>query len=1117
MLHPLPMIHAFPTRRSFRGLARALAVVIVAGLALTLPEHSSRAEAPAPLTVPRFIHPGAGQVFYFVLTDRFSNGSTANDKGGMEGGREATGFDPTDLKAYHGGDLAGIIQKLDYIKGLGVTALWITPPFKNKAVAGPGTGYHGYWILDFTEIDPHLGTKDELKALISKAHSLGIKVYLDIVVNHTADVINFTVVGQPYRSLKEAPYRDADGHIFDLHAVTYNGVNSPSLFPALSAAKSFPYPPVVSAKEANAKGPAWLNDVTLYHNRGESTFKGENALYGDFVGLDDVFTENPRVVQGFIDVYAQWIERYAFDGYRIDTVKHVNTEFWQAFAPAIRERARAAGKPEFLMFGEVANFDRDLSLLSHFTTTGGLDATLDFGFFTGARDFISKGNAASRLDALFRDDSWYLHGAGNAQTQTTFINNHDNGRFPFLVQKDNPGISVRLQENLTLLANALLMTARGQPVLYYGDEQGMAGIGDNDGAREDMFASQAPPFRTLSLLGTTRTGADDKFDPGHPFYRALKVLATLRAREPALATGAMLVHPTANPHVFAFSRIDRDQKIEYLVALNNDRADSQTVTLTTLQPAAASLSLVFDSRSPEDPPTEALAVDSQGRASVSLKPLECKMWRATAPLPAPREPLVLRWAWPASGEVMTFTCHDVDGQIIPDRKELRAEVASGDGFAEVTYAMARASRPGQYELLGVADAPPYALQWRPPADLAPHESLTFIATADDRRGHVSSEQLTGITVAPTTIEFGIQGATVPTLTEEPGPELALAPDKPLVLALRATGTPPLAYSWLHNGRVIPGADQATLSVAHASASDAGDYRAIIRNREGTTLSAGTHVSVSQDLAGKGTLIIYPSVPSSSVPAREVDVWLPPGYDASADKRYPVIYMHDGQNLFLAAHGFGGGSWHVDQAIERLMRAGKTDGAIVVAIWNRGSARAAEFMPKKATSAALIKDVSWVFTPLADPLQSDNYLKFIVNELKPMIDTAYRTRPDRDHTLVMGSSMGGLISAYALCEYPEVFGRAGCLSTHWPAGDGAVIDYLGTHLPDPATHRIYFDHGTATLDAFYAPFQDRVDALMTSHGYQPGTSWKSAVFPGAEHSEFSWSQRVDIPLEFLLAP
>ena len=367
---------------------------LVAAVALAVPILHGEPDRAAPVSVPRFTHPGAGQVFYFVLTDRFENGTPSNDSGGISGGPEASGFDPTNINHFHGGDLAGLTSKLDYIKGLGATAIWITPPFTNQVLIKGSAGYHGYWILDFTRIDPHLGTEAEFRAFVDQAHARGLKVYLDIVINHTGDIIKSADGSEAYRSLAEAPYRDGSGRPFDPRAVAYNGVNSAEAFPALSAEGSFPHPPALATEDAHAKAPDWLNDVTLYHNRGNSTFKGESSTFGDFGGLDDVFTESPRVVKGFIDVYSRWIERFGIDGYRIDTVRHVNMEFWQAFLPAVRDRAAAAGRPDFLMFGEVANMDKNVELMSAFTTTGTLDAALDFGFYVGARDFVSKGRGA---------------------------------------------------------------------------------------------------------------------------------------------------------------------------------------------------------------------------------------------------------------------------------------------------------------------------------------------------------------------------------------------------------------------------------------------------------------------------------------------------------------------------------------------------------------------------------------------------------------------------------------------------------------------------------------------------------------------------------------------------
>jgi predicted alpha/beta superfamily hydrolase len=278
-----------------------------------------------------------------------------------------------------------------------------------------------------------------------------------------------------------------------------------------------------------------------------------------------------------------------------------------------------------------------------------------------------------------------------------------------------------------------------------------------------------------------------------------------------------------------------------------------------------------------------------------------------------------------------------------------------------------------------------------------------------------------------------------------------------------------------------------------------------------TLAAG----VAQANPASGRIKSYPAFASRFVASREVDVWLPPGYDTSPGARYPVIYIQDGQNLFDPAKSYTGRAWEVDKAMERMIAAGRTPGAILVGIWNTGLTRPAEYVPGKAVSESDIKDVPNSYSPVSHAIISDLYLKFMVLELKPFVDQTYRTEPDAGHTFVMGSSMGGLICAYAVAEYPGVFGGAACLSTHWLAGDGAVIAYLGEHLPDPASHRIYFDHGTETLDSKYAPFQARMDAIMKAHGYREGVSWTSRVFPGADHSEASWGKRVEIPLCFLL--
>ena len=342
--------------------------------------------------------PVTDENFYFVMADRFENGNTANDTGGLTGDRLQTGFDPTAWNFYNGGDLDGVLDRIEYIDDLGTTAIWLTPSFKNKPVQledGPGAGYHGYWITDFTQIDPHLGTNEELRALVEAAHERGMKVFFDIVLNHTADVIGYQEgARQPYVPKDVEPYRDAAGNPFDDR--DYAGSDE---FPDMDPEVSFPYTPVLEPGEEDLKVPDWLNDVTLYHNRGDTTFTGEDSLYGDFFGLDDLFTEHPTVVDGFVDLGKFWVDEFDIDGYRIDTMKHVNDELWQEFGPEVLEHARSRGKDEFFMFGEV--FDTSRPFTSQFTTKNRIQAVLDFPFQEAAVNFASKGESAQGLSTLF--------------------------------------------------------------------------------------------------------------------------------------------------------------------------------------------------------------------------------------------------------------------------------------------------------------------------------------------------------------------------------------------------------------------------------------------------------------------------------------------------------------------------------------------------------------------------------------------------------------------------------------------------------------------------------------------------------------------------------------------
>jgi enterochelin esterase-like enzyme len=262
--------------------------------------------------------------------------------------------------------------------------------------------------------------------------------------------------------------------------------------------------------------------------------------------------------------------------------------------------------------------------------------------------------------------------------------------------------------------------------------------------------------------------------------------------------------------------------------------------------------------------------------------------------------------------------------------------------------------------------------------------------------------------------------------------------------------------------------------------------------------------------------------SRHVDPRPVDVWLPAGY--SPAKRYRVLYMHDGQMLFDATQTWNKQAWHVDVTVQRLIDAGRIPDTLVVAVWNAGPLRHSEYFPQKFLPfVAEPVRTQFVEKALQGRPRADAYLRFLVEELKPFIDSRYPTRPEREHTFVMGSSMGGLISIYAMNEYPQVFGGAAGLSTHW-VGSGqpnaalplAAFNYLRDHLADPATHRLYMDHGTTELDAIYAPYQAFVDELVRDRGYTAANSL-SRVFVGTGHNERAWAQRLEVPLLFLMGP
>ncbi|MGL4347263.1 MAG: alpha/beta hydrolase [Chitinophagaceae bacterium] len=281
----------------------------------------------------------------------------------------------------------------------------------------------------------------------------------------------------------------------------------------------------------------------------------------------------------------------------------------------------------------------------------------------------------------------------------------------------------------------------------------------------------------------------------------------------------------------------------------------------------------------------------------------------------------------------------------------------------------------------------------------------------------------------------------------------------------------------------------------------------------------------------GKIIHYSNFPSKYIASRNVDIWLPDNYEPN--KRFSILYMHDGQMLFDSTHTWNHQEWGVDEALDSLIKLGKIRNTIVVGIYN-SSNRATDYFPQKPflqldtfTQDTLLKIAKMAYPKMnATTVESDNYLKFIVYELKPFVDSVYRPATDKAHTFIAGSSMGALISWYALCEYPTIFGGAACLSTHWIGSmvdttmknpiPEKLIDYLSQHLPKSNTYKIYFDYGTQTLDRFYEAFQKKVDSLLY-HKKMDKQHFKTLKFVGDSHVDAAWRNRIHIPLQFLLKP
>ncbi|WP_328852125.1 pullulanase-type alpha-1,6-glucosidase [Micromonospora globbae] len=658
--------------------------------------------------------------FYFVLPDRFANGDPRNDRGGLAGDRLRTGYDPKDKGFYHGGDLKGVMEKLDYIQGLGTTAIWLAPVFKNRPVQGSGAdvsaGYHGYWITDFTQVDPHFGTNEDLKKLVRLAHQRGIKIYLDVIVNHTADVISYAEGRSSYVDKASTPYRDAQGRAFE----DRNYADGTRDFPAVDLT-SFPYTPTFATPaDAKVKVPAWLNDPTMYHNRGDSTFSGENSEYGDFYGLDDLWTERPEVVRGLTKIYADWVAGTGVDGFRLDTVKHTNLDFWPQFSQGVERAAQRAGKPDFFMFGEVYSADPEIT--STYVRRGGLPATLDFAFQEAARGYTAGAGSAKALADVYARDDLYAARDTDANRLTTFLGNHDMGRIGSFIAGGGTDPATHLRRDQ--LAHQLMFLTRGQPVVYSGDEQGFTGPGGDKDARQDMFASATPDYLDDDLLGTDRTHASDQYDPAHPLYRTIAELGALRRAHPALRDGVQVTRYAADgPGVFAFSRIAPGDRTEYVVAVNN--ADTpQTVTVDTWS-AGATFTGIYGA-------SGTATAGADGKLTLTVPPLHAVVHRAGTPIALPTGAPSIRITTPAPDAP------------VATRAAVTAQV-TGDPLATVTVAARVAG--GAWTLLGTAHRAPYTVH-HDLTGLAGGTAVEYKAVVRDGRGRTATARSTAIVGTP---------------------------------------------------------------------------------------------------------------------------------------------------------------------------------------------------------------------------------------------------------------------------------------------------------------------------------------------------------------------------------
>ena len=569
---------------------------------------------------------------------------------------------------------------------------------KQQAVSQGSAAYHGYWGLDFTTVDPHLGTDQDFTYLVDAAHGLGLKVYLDVVVNHTADVVQLT--GTSYTDI---PYRDCHGKAFNPARYA-----AKTTFPCLKAS-NMPRVPFVLPGDRHAKKPDWLNDPLNYHDRGNIDFGSCSDMcfqQGDFFGLDDLFTEKPNVMNGLAQIYSSWITRFMVDGFRVDTAKHVNAAFFKLWVPKVRAAAASIGVKDFPIFGEVTLNDAvDLSV---YVRDRGLPQVLDFPFQQVAVAYASGASGARGLGQRVNDDDYFRTPDGIDPSFTTFLGNHDMGRGAMQIVQQAPGLSGAALVQRMQFAYDVLYLLRGAPAILYGDEVGMTGSGGDKAARQDMFPTQVTDWQTETRVGLPPIGKGSAFDVANsPLGQQMKALAAIRDAHPEIATGASVVR-LASGAVLVISRLDLATGHEVVTAFNNG-ATAATVTVPTSTPNAT-WTVAFGTGS------------TSGDLTLTIPPVSAVVAvpSTTIPKAGPPKPAI------------TARADDLTAYY-------RLGV-TGTGSAPVSVAFAIRRHGGPWQRLAIDDSAPYRA-FLTPTRFKKHEKVEGVAVARGLDGTVSVSQI----------------------------------------------------------------------------------------------------------------------------------------------------------------------------------------------------------------------------------------------------------------------------------------------------------------------------------------------------------------------------------------